>query len=92
MTQQSHYWPHTLRKPQFEKTWTPCGHSGFPGATSGKEPACQYRRDVENQVWSLGWENPLEKEMATHYSVLAWRIPWTEESGGLQSMGFQSRT
>ena len=35
----------------------------------------------------LGWEDPLEEEMATHSSILAWRIPWTEESGGLQSMG-----
>ena len=43
--------------------------------------------DVENWVWSLGWEDPLEKVMATHSSTLAWRIPWTEESGGLQSMG-----
>ena len=38
-------------------------------------------------VWSLGWEYPLEKEMATHSSVLAWRIPWIEEPGGPQSMG-----
>ena len=37
-------------------------------------------------VRSLGWEDPLEKETATHSSVLAWRIPWTEEPGGLQSM------
>ena len=44
----------------------------------------------ETQVWSLGWEDPLEKEMATHSSILAWRIPWTEEPGGLQSMGSQS--
>ena len=36
---------------------------------------------------SLGWEDPLEKEVATHSSILAWRIPWTEEPGGLQSMG-----
>ena len=43
----------------------------------------------ENQVWSLGQEDPLEKGMATHSSVLAWRIPWTEESGRLQSMGSQ---
>ena len=43
----------------------------------------------ENRVWSLGWEDPLEKEMATHSSILAWRIPWTEEPGGLQSMGSQ---
>ena len=41
------------------------------------------------QVRSLGQEDPLEKEMATHSSILAWRIPWTEESGGLQSMGLQ---
>ena len=39
----------------------------------------------ETRVWSLGQEDPLEKEMATHSSILAWRIPWTEESGGLQS-------
>ena len=43
----------------------------------------------ETWVLSLGWEDPLEKEMATHYSILAWRIPWTEEPGGLQSMGSQ---
>ena len=41
----------------------------------------------ETQVRSLGWEDPLEEEMATHSSTLAWRIPWTEEPGGLQSMG-----
>ena len=39
----------------------------------------------EAQVQSLGWEDPLEKEMATHSSILAWRIPWTEESGRLHS-------
>ena len=43
----------------------------------------------ETQVRSLGWEDPLEKEMATHSSNLAWKIPWTEEPGGLQSMGSQ---
>ena len=43
----------------------------------------------ETQVWSLGQEDPLEKGMATHSSFLAWRIQWTEESGGLQSMGSQ---
>ena len=41
----------------------------------------------ETQVQSLGQEDPLEKEMATHSSILAWRIPWTEEPGGLQLMG-----
>ena len=46
----------------------------------------------ETQVPSLGREDPLEKGMATHSSVLAWRIPWTEEPGGLQSTGTQSWT
>ena len=41
----------------------------------------------ETWVQSLGWEAPLEKEMATHYSILAWKIPWMEEPGRLQSMG-----
>ena len=45
--------------------------------------------DEEVQVWSLGWEVPLEEGMATHSSILAWRIPWTEGPGGLQSMGSQ---
>ena len=43
----------------------------------------------ETPVQSLGWEDPLEKGMATHSSSLAWRIPWTEEPGGLQFMGSQ---
>ena len=43
----------------------------------------------ETHVWSLGWEDILEKGMATHSSILAWRIPWTEDPGGLQSMGSQ---
>ena len=41
------------------------------------------------QVQSLGWEDPLEEEMATHSNILAWEIPWTEEPGKLQSMGLQ---
>ena len=43
----------------------------------------------ETQVRSLGWEDPLEKAMAPHSSTLAWKIPWTEERGRLQSMGWQ---
>ena len=43
----------------------------------------------ETRVRFLGWEDPLGKEMATHSSILAWRIPWTEEPGGLESMGLQ---
>ena len=41
------------------------------------------------QVWSLGWDDPLEEEMVTHSSILAWKIPWTEEPGGLQSTELQ---
>ena len=43
----------------------------------------------ETRVRSLGWEDPLEKEMATHSSTLAWKIPWTKEPGRLESMGLQ---
>ena len=45
----------------------------------------------ETWVLSLGWGDPLEKEMATHSSTLAWEMPWTEEPGGLQSTGSQSQ-
>ena len=47
-------------------------------------PAMQEMKEI--QVLSLGWEDPLEKGMATHSSTLAWRIPWTEEPGGLQGV------
>ena len=63
-------------------------HLGFPGGSVVKNmPATQ-------EVWvqSMGWEDLLEKEMATRSSILAWEIPWTEEPGGLQSMGFKSQT
>ena len=43
----------------------------------------------ETQVQSLGWEDPLEKEMATHSSILAWKFPWTDEPGGLRSIRLQ---
>ena len=61
---------------------------GFLGGASGKEPMCQDRRQ-ETWVQSLGQEDPLEEGMATHSSILAWRIPWTEEPSGLQSIGSQ---
>ena len=61
----------------------------LPGGASGTELACQCRRCTETWVWSLGWEDPLEEGIATLSSILAWRIPWTEEPGGLQSMGLQ---
>ena len=50
-------------------------------------PAMQETQEM--QVQSLGWEDPLEEGMATHSSVLAWRLSWTEEPGGLQSIGLQ---
>jgi len=56
---------------------------GFSDGSVGKKPIHQCRR----QDQSLGWEDPLEKEMATHSSILAWEIPWRERNGGLQSMG-----
>ena len=62
------------------------------GGAGGKEPTCQYgeqETSLEQKVPSLGWEDPLEEGMATHSSILAWRIPWTEEPGGLQSIGSQ---
>ena len=59
--------------------------SGLPWCLSGKDSTCQ----AGDVVQSLGREDLLEKEMATHSSILAWEIPWTEEPGGLQSMGSQ---
>ena len=76
---------------------------GFPQRNSTNPPFCPQHLAVgaslvaqrlkrllamwETRVRSLGQEDPLEKEMATHSSILAWRIPWTEEPGRLQSMG-----
>ena len=54
---------------------------GFSGGSGGKESACN--------VGDLGSEDPLEKEMAAHSTILAWRIPWIEERGGIQSMRSQ---
>ena len=58
---------------------------GFPGGSDCKEITC----NEGDLVLSQGQEDPLEEGMAAHSSVLAWRIPWTEEPGGLQSMGSQ---
>ena len=58
---------------------------GFPGGSVVKNPPAKQ----ETWVQSQRWEDPLEKEMVTHSSILAWEIPWTEEPGGLQSMGLQ---
>ena len=56
-------------------------YTGLPGGSDGKETACN--------TGVLGWEDPLEEGMATYSSILVWRIPWTVESGGLQSIGSQ---
>ena len=56
---------------------------GFAAGSGGKESACS----AGDPVLALGREDPLEEVMATHSSILAWRIPWTDEPGGLQSIG-----
>ena len=57
----------------------------FPGGSDGQQSACNARDPGSIPCW----EDPLEKGMATHSSILAWRIPWTEEPGRLESMGLQ---
>ena len=66
-------------------------HKGFPNGSAGKESLCSVG-DTGDSVQSLGLEDPLQEEMATHSNILTWRIPWTEEPGRVQSMGLQSRT
>ena len=61
--------------------WNHSWFGGFLGGSDGKESACI----AEDWVGSLGWEDPLEKGMATHSSILAWRIPWTEDLAGYTS-------
>ena len=68
----------------------------LPGGSDGKEFAFTNPKEMVNllqckRTWfrSLGWEDPLEKGMATHFSILSWKIPSTEEPGGLQFMGLQ---
>ena len=63
---------------------TPSARTSLVARMIKKLPAMQ-----EARVWSRGWEDPLEKGMTTHSSILAWRIPWTEELGGLQAMAVQ---
>ena len=59
---------------------------GFPGGSVDKESACHAMQETqETQVLSLGLKDPLEQGMATHLSILAWRIPWIQEPGRLQS-------
>jgi len=60
---------------------------GFSGGSDSNSPTVW-----ETWVQSLGWEDPLEKEMATHSSILTWRIPWTEEAGGYSPWGCKELT
>ena len=85
--------------------WTPWKHHRQPGAMQIFETNVVFEKhakqalvaqtvkktSVMQEIWvhSLGWEDPQEKRIATHSSILAWRIPWTEEPGGLQSTGLQ---
>ena len=75
---------------EYKNTYDIYTHTqGFPGGSDSKE----YTYNAGGPGSILGWEDPLEKGMATHSCILAWRIPWTEEPGGLQSMGSEkSRT
>ena len=59
---------------------------GFPGGSSGKEPTCQCRNHKKMCIRPLGWEDSLQEGMATHSSILARRIPWSEEPGRLRSI------
>ena len=78
-----HVWLDISFEDQHSTPW------GFPGDASGKKIPPTMQEMQEMQVPSLGWEDPLEKEMATHSSILAWEISWTKEPGGLQFMCLQ---
>ena len=72
--------------PELDCSWSICWvglHGAFPDGSSGKGPACQCRRWQEIGFDPLGGGDPLEEGMATHSSILAWRIPWTEKPRGL---------
>ena len=69
-----------------------CIYTGLPRWFSSKESTCQRSRYRRHRFNPFGWEDLLEEEIITHSSILAWRIPWTEEPGGLQSMGYKSGT
>ena len=70
------------REPGLGQRWG--SEEGFPGGSKMVKSLCSMQ---ETRVQSLGWEDPLEKETAAHSSTLAWKIPWMEEPGRLQSMG-----
>ena len=78
----------SLFKNNFQSLHVNYGNTGCPGGISDKEPTCQCRRH-KTWVQPLGRDDPLEEGLVTYYCILAWRIPWTEETGRLQSMGSQ---
>ena len=96
-----HFLPGDLLDPGIQPSspTSPALADGFFTTVPTKEPSYVIRTSLvaqtvkrlsimqETWVRFLGWEDPLEKEMATHSSILAWKIPWTEEPGGLQYMG-----
>ena len=65
---------------------------GFPDGSADKEFTCNEQDTQEMGFQSLGWNDPLEEEMATHSSMLVWEILWTEECSSLQSLGLQNWT
>ena len=90
-TLSSHAFPiSALHQERFLRSRTlPGPFNIVPGCSDDQESACNAG---DSWPWSLGQEDSLEKRMATHSSILAWSIPWTEEPGRLQSMGSQSQT
>ena len=85
---------YSLQGPLQSETWALCPQNWLPGTKASTwpwpTPMVKYLPATwKTRVWSLGWEDPLEKEMTTHSSTLAWKILWTEEPGRLQSMRLQ---
>ena len=77
--------PSSVFNPRAKQACVPLLSLGFPGGSVAKNPPAKQ----EAQVQSLGREDPLEKEMATHSSILAWRIPWIKEPAGYSSWGLK---
>ena len=87
------FFPWTLNIEHFPKIIL---NDGLPRWCSGEESTCHLQEVQEKWIWSLDWEDALEKEMATHSSILAWKVPWTEEPSrqfiGLQRVGHNWET
>ena len=82
-------WSEYPKQPYLLQTGPSYATEGFPGGASVKEPACQWRRHKRHGFNPWVGNNPLEEAVAAHFCVLAWRIPWTEEPGRLQSIESQ---